>query len=154
MIFKLALNLLRSIRLPCPSIISNAILSSLLLLYACLMAAQANTTEPEQAIELWIKPSLCIISKEDELCMDQITINWQANHLQSLCLFQSGTEQPLFCWNDEDNGLFLQEVNTKTNLTFQLRQQGDNSLLASQVFQVLKEYIEYRRRRRNPWNFF
>jgi hypothetical protein len=71
-----------------------------------------------------------------------------------LCLFVNTEVPPLACWHQEYSGAYEYQAYTQDSLVFQLRQQSDNQLLASEIFDVIREQTEYRQRRRKPWNFF
>lgn len=71
-----------------------------------------------------------------------------------LCLFVENETAPLTCWREQNSGVYHFQARTQHSLVFQLRQQSDNQLLASEMFAVIREQTEYRQRRRKPWNFF
>jgi len=71
-----------------------------------------------------------------------------------LCLFVDSEAAPLACWREQNSGVYRYQAHTQHSLVFQLRQEADHQLLASEMFAVIREQTEYRQRRRKPWNFF
>lgn len=105
-------------------------------------------------VDLRLRPSVCALSDDQQLCQDTVEVSWQSDTPQVLCLFLEQQDQPLECWQTRQQGEFRYRANTDQNLVFQLRRRQGNELLASAVFEVLREHTEYRSRRRKPWNFF
>ncbi len=104
--------------------------------------------------ELDLKPSICALAEDQDQCEEQVDIRWHSDYPNALCLFVDQNEQPLACWQEEDRGEFYYDARTDESLTFQLRAEEDDRLLASKLFEVIREYTEFRSRRRKPWNFF
>ena len=101
-----------------------------------------------------IKPKLCILSKEQERCDDELQIKWQAAEPLSLCLFRSHESEPLHCWKNELAGRYVTAISTNEDVEFELRDDAVQELLVTSVFEVVQDNDQYRRRRRNPWSFF
>lgn len=112
----------------------------------------AGASAADSALEL--KPSICALAENQVLCEERVDIRWHSDYPDALCLFVDQSEQPLACWQDKDQGEFHYEARTEQSLTFQLRAERDDQLLASRLFEVIREYTEFRSRRRKPWNFF
>lgn len=112
--------------------------------------ACASTAETE----LDLKPSICALAENQALCEERVDIRWHSDYPHALCLFVDQNAQPLACWQEEDRGEYHYEARTDESLTFQLRAEQGDRLLASKLFEVIREYTEFRSRRRKPWNFF
>ena len=104
--------------------------------------------------ELDLTPSVCALSTDQSRCEERVSIEWQAGQTQTLCLFVDRENEPLACWEQDDQGQYRYDADTDESLTFQLRRTLDGELLASELFEVIREYTEFRSRRRKPWNFF
>lgn len=103
---------------------------------------------------LQLTPKLCVLSRKEPRCESQIDIQWILEKPLLLCLFEKEISSPLRCWQEQHKGQFQYQVNTDHSLTFQLRKQQDDTLLASEIYKVIREQAQYRQRRRKPWNFF
>lgn len=104
--------------------------------------------------DLHLQPSVCALAENQTLCQQMVDIQWRTDNPLALCLFVERQGQPLECWQAQERGEFRYRVNTDESLVFQLRSRPDEELLASEIFEVIREYTEYRSRRRKPWNFF
>lgn len=115
----------------------------------CLLAASSAADT-----ELALKPSICALAEEQRLCEERVDIRWHSDRPDTLCLFIDQSDAPLTCWRDARAGEFHYDVQTERSLSFQLRTQRDDRLLAHELFEVIREHTEFRSRRRKPWNFF
>ncbi len=104
--------------------------------------------------ELDLKPSICALTENQTQCEERVDIRWHSDHPSALCLFVDQSEQPLACWREQGQGAYHYDARTEESLTFQLRTEQEDRLLASELFEVIREYTEFRSRRRKPWNFF
>jgi len=105
-------------------------------------------------VELRLSPSVCALSDDQPNCRETLELSWESDSPEVLCLFLKQQEQPLECWQTRQTGDFQYRAETDQNLVFQLRRRPGNELVASAVFEVIREHTEYRSRRRKPWNFF
>lgn len=104
--------------------------------------------------QLALKPRVCALAENEELCREQIDIEWRAGERLQVCLFIDGEPTPLACWREHLRGDYEYQAQTKDNLTFELRLQPSDQLLAREILSVIREHAEYRYRRRKPWSFF
>jgi len=95
-----------------------------------------------------------VLSSKEPVCDSLIDIKWAQEQPLLLCLFDKEITSPLRCWQEQTRGEFQYQLDTDHSLTFQLRKQQDDTLLASEVYQVIRAQAQYRQRRRKPWNFF
>ncbi|WP_054113434.1 DUF3019 domain-containing protein [Marinagarivorans algicola] len=117
-----------------------------------LSASAENIALP--TIELTLKPKVCVLSRREEACYDEIDIAWQSGAALNICLYQKTQKNPLACWQNAHSGSHTMTLNTGTSLAFLLREMDNNQLLASQTFEVIQDHRQYRRARRNAWAFF
>lgn len=101
-----------------------------------------------------LRPQVCALTESEEVCRELIDIHWRSGEPMRLCLFVDTEVQPLACWREKNTGTYEYQAHTQDSLVFQLRRQPSDQLLASEVFDVIREQAEYRYRRRKPWNFF
>lgn len=105
------------------------------------------------ALQFSLKPRLCVLTEDEDACYDQLEVRWRAAQKMSLCLYQSDLDQPLQCWSGASEGQHKFILSATRNVTFQLRENNQNTLV-SEAFEVIHDQKKYRRQRRNPWSFF
>lgn len=103
---------------------------------------------------LELKPQVCALVEDEQLCREQIDIEWSSGERLQVCLFIDGEQAPLACWREHVRGDYEYNALTSESLTFELRRQPDDQLLASEILSVIREHTDYRYRRRKPWSFF
>jgi hypothetical protein len=107
-----------------------------------------------KAIQLEISPRLCTLAAADKQCDVVVHASWSAPQDESLCLVLLGRPDVKRCWDDYAFGTYTVQLEFSQDLTFQLRDPSLQKVLASDVLRVLREALEYRHRRREPWNVF
>lgn len=126
---------------------------SILLMLA--MQATAGASDlPGKAIRLEISPRICTLAAADRQCDVVVHASWSAPQDESLCLVLLGRPEIKRCWENYAFGTYTVQLQFSQDLTFQLRDASLQNVLASDVLRVLREAIQYRRRRREPWNVF
>lgn len=105
-------------------------------------------------IQFSIKPRLCVLTANEEVCRDELEVQWAAEEKRSLCLYQSGQTLPLRCWVNEKRGSYQFNITASTSTDFHLREEEGDTALGSEVFEVVYNQKKYRKQRRNPWSFF
>lgn len=100
-----------------------------------------------------MKPRICVLTEADEMCYDELEVQWQSDRKMNLCLYRKGFEKPLNCWSRATAGQHRFVLATAENVTFYLREQ-EHGLEVSEAFEVIHDHKQYRRARRNPWSFF
>lgn len=118
-----------------------------------LLMAWATQSRADEA-QLALTPQVCALSENEALCQELIDIQWRSGEPMRLCLFVDTEVQPLACWREQRTGVYEYQAQTEDSLVFELRVQPDDQVLASEIFDVIREQTEYRYRRRKPWNFF
>lgn len=109
---------------------------------------------PGKAIRLEISPRLCTLAAGDKQCDVVVHASWSAPRDESLCLVLLGRPEIKRCWEDYASGTYTLQLEFAQDLTFQLRDPSLQNVLASEVLRVLREALQYRHRRREPWNIF
>ena len=109
---------------------------------------------PGNAIQFEISPRICTLAAGDKRCDVVVRASWSAPQDESLCLVLLGRPEIKRCWEDYTSGTYTLQLEFAQDLTFQLRDPSLQNVLASEVLRVLREALEYRHRRRQPWNIF
>lgn len=105
-------------------------------------------------IQFSIKPRLCVLTKEEEVCRDELEIRWVSEEVRSLCLYQSEEAHILRCWENETEGSYQFQITATASINFYLRESEAGLPLSREVFEVVHNQKSYRKQRRNPWSFF
>lgn len=125
-----------------------------ILLTLGMQAAAGASDVPGKAIQLEISPRICTLTAADKQCAVLVHASWSAPQDESLCLVLLGRPEVKRCWENYAFGTYTVQLQFSQDLTFQLRDTSLQNVLASDVLRVLREALEYRRRRREPWNVF
>jgi hypothetical protein len=126
----------------------------ILLALGCMQTAAGADGVPSKAIQLEISPRLCTLAARDKQCDVVVHASWSAPEEESLCLILLGRPEIKRCWEDYASGTYTLQLEFAQDLTFQLRDPSLQNILASEVLRVLREALQYRHRRRQPWNIF
>ncbi len=128
---------------------------ALSILLTLVMQATAGASDaPGKAIQLEISPRICTLAAADKQCDVLVHASWSASADESLCLVLLGRPEIKRCWENYAFGTYTVQLEFSQDLTFQLRDTSLQNVLASDMLRVLREALEYRRRRREPWNVF
>ncbi|WP_020210448.1 DUF3019 domain-containing protein [Gilvimarinus chinensis] len=126
------------------------------MLFASLLITVKTYGDEAAAVQLEIRPSLCILERGEQVCDDEVQISWSAEQSYSACLYASGSQKPIRCWEHSRNGNYTSMLAAQDDIYFQLidTAEAQRKVLASAAFEVVADAQKYRRRRRNPWSFF
>jgi hypothetical protein len=105
-------------------------------------------------VQLKLTPRVCAIGATEKNCEAKVLAEWQAPHNESLCLYIADRPQVKRCWEDYAQGSYRIELTFDRDVVFELRDARDNDLLAAETLKLIRQALEYRRRRRAPWNVF
>jgi hypothetical protein len=105
-------------------------------------------------IRLQLTPRVCTLSAGEKQCEATVSAQWQAGHNESLCLVIVERPEIKRCWENYSGGLYRIELTFADDLIFQLKDLQLQNVLASEVLRVIREVLEYRHRRPQPWNIF
>jgi len=120
------------------------------------------TTGEEKAtitdkIEFKVQPQQCVTLRQGRDCFATITMQWQKHSEQPLCLYQVNkqqlnSKQQLRCWKKNHQGQVKIEFESSDNLTYQLRtQQGDHLIAETEV---VVSWLHKNTTRRRRWRLF
>jgi hypothetical protein len=126
----------------------------ILLALAWMQSPARASDAPGKAIRFEISPRLCTLAAGDKQCDVVVHASWSAPQEESLCLVLLGRPEIKRCWEDYSSGTYSLHLEFVQDLTFQLRDPALQNILASEVLRVLREALQYRHRRRQPWNIF
>jgi Protein of unknown function (DUF3019) len=127
---------------------------------ACLVAFLAVYLAPSthaaatESVQLDINPRVCLLAKNDKQCETTVRAHWRSPQQESLCLIIVNRPEIKRCWEHYSQGQYEIELTFSEGLTFQLRDLALERVLASTALDVIREAVQYRRKRRQPWNVF
>jgi hypothetical protein len=105
-------------------------------------------------IRLEISPRICTLSGNDKQCATPVRAQWHSSQDESLCLVILARQEAHHCWEHYKAGTYTIDLVFTDDVLFQLRDVSLNHVLASAALRVIREAIQYRHRRRQPWNIF
>jgi Protein of unknown function (DUF3019) len=105
-----------------------------------------------ETIQLDLKPKICTLGFNDDLCETTVRAVWRSSKDESLCLIIVGRPEIKRCWERFTAGEYSVELAFNENLLVQLRDPQLENVLASAVVTIIREALQLRRKRRQPWN--
>lgn len=108
----------------------------------------------DEDIHLEISPRICTLTGNDKQCSIPVHAQWRSKHDESLCLVILEHKEIQRCWEHYSAGTYTVDLVFAQDVVFQLRDVSLEHVLASEALRVIREAIQYRHRRRQPWNIF
>lgn len=106
------------------------------------------------SIQLEVRPRVCTLSARDQQCDTLVEAQWRSPRDESLCLVIVGRPEIKHCWENFAKGQYSVRLVFDQDLTLQLRDPQLRNVLVSTAITVIKEALQLRRKRRQPWNIF
>ena len=123
------------------------LITFLLLLAPATLVAQTDVAE-DSAMQLTVKPVLCITDKRTPNCEISFLIHWQSGARGYYCLSSDLDENTLRCWSDEDTGQLTDDQTVREDFSYWMTTNADSTRLAAVTVEVLRMDTDDRRRRR------
>jgi hypothetical protein len=117
-------------------------------------AAHPASGPSAEDLHLEISPRICTLTGNDKQCSTPVRAHWRSNHDESLCLVVLEHPEVRRCWEHYSAGTYTINLEFAQDVVFQLRDVSLEHVLASEALRVIREAIQYRHRRRQPWNIF
>jgi hypothetical protein len=114
----------------------------------------AGSAPSDEDIHLEISPRICTLTGNDKQCSTPVHAQWRSKHDESLCLVILQHKEIQRCWEHYSAGTYTVDLVFSQDVVFQLRDVSLEHVLASEALRVIREAIQYRHRRRQPWNIF
>lgn len=113
-------------------------------------------------VDFSVQPQQCVTLREGRDCFTTITVQWQKNIEQALCLYQVNTKQvntqhvntqkQLICWPKSNKGQTSIAFESSDNLTYQLRSLSDKQLVAEA--EIVVSWVHKKTTTRRRWRLF
>ena len=124
---------------------------------ALTFASQTTTAQARQALDpsvhLKLTPKICTV-KDEAACETKVLAEWHAPRDESLCLVILEKPEVKHCWDHYSQGSYSIELTFNTDLKFELKDPQLRDTVAAESLRLIREALEYRHRRRAPWNVF
>ncbi len=128
------------------------------LLCAVLGAASVTTRAADvvrhEFIELELKPRVCTLTARDERCDTVVHAQWRSRRNEALCLLIVGQPDVKECWENHSEGRYSVALVFDEDLVVELRDPQLRTVLVTQAVTVIREALQLRRKRRQPWSIF
>lgn len=128
----------------------------MLTLALCALLGSAAHAAPvhHDSIQLELRPRVCTLSARDEHCDTVVEAQWRSPQDESLCLVIVGRPEIKRCWENFSEGLYSVKLVFSEDLVVELRDPQLQNVLVSEAISVIKEALQLRRKRRQPWSIF
>jgi len=124
-------------------------------LMTLLLAAISFLVHPRAAsesVELNVRPKICTLAADDEACETTVRAHWRSVRNESLCLLIVGRPEVKRCWENFSEGSYQVELTFDHDLSVELRDPSLERVVASAAITIIREALQLRRKRRQPWN--
>lgn len=105
-------------------------------------------------IQLELRPRLCTLSAQDESCNTVVHAEWRSPRNEALCLLIVGRPEVKQCWENHSHGKYSVALVFDEDLVVELRDSQLQTVLVSEAVTVIREALQLRRKRRQPWSIF
>ena len=129
----------------------RGLLARLTMTLAACSASVCWAADPS-GISFDLRPRVCTMTAKDETCATTVRAQWRSTQDESLCLVIVGRPEIKRCWENFSEGRYSIELSFAEDLIVQLRDPALADVLASAAITVIREAIQLRRKRKQPWN--
>ncbi|WP_291613923.1 DUF3019 domain-containing protein [Colwellia sp.] len=108
--------------------------TSALLLILLAINSVANATEIQASMK--VSPEQCVAMRQGQACYVSVQLTFQVATPGNYCLYTSGADKALNCWENTTEGELKKSFDSKVNLEFSLRRQNDSLSVATAVVKM------------------
>lgn len=127
-----------------------------LLASLCLMMAGnvcASSADIAHTAYLEVTPKRCIALHKGQTCYLEVTFKWRHSTISDYCLVNTTTNKTIKCWQQQGEGQFNFDFQSKLSNDFVLRKQNSAIDLASARIPVAWVY-KSNKRPKSTWRIF
>lgn len=131
------------------------LLLTLTLLGSSAVMAQDGDGEGDVAVELSVKPLLCVTDRQNRSCEMSFEIAWRSRNAGDFCVYSDFVSTPIGCWLQQTSGLATEVRVVDTPFSYWISASSSEQRLAVAVIDVVSTYVEDRRRnrrKRHAWS--
>lgn len=125
----------------------RTLIALLLLVTPAILVAETDAAT-NAAVQLTVKPVLCITDKRTPVCDISFLIRWQSAKTGYYCLSSDLEVDSLRCWSDENTGQLTDDRSVREEFSYWMTANADSTRLAAVTVEVLRMDSDDRRRRR------
>jgi hypothetical protein len=119
---------------------------------AALLIHTGSAAAASDRIQLELRPRVCTLSGNDQQCNTIVRAAWRSSQSESLCLVIAKRSDVKQCWENNSKGTYSVELMFSDDLLVELRDTELQTVLTSKAIKVIREVLEYRHKRRQPWS--
>ena len=108
--------------------------TSCLLILLLAISSVANATEIQAS--MMVSPEQCVAMRQGQACYVSVQLSWLVATPGNYCLYTSGADKALNCWENTTEGELKKSFDSKVNLEFSLRRQNDSLSVATAVVKM------------------
>ena len=105
-------------------------------------------------VGLFLSPHLCLLSKSESQCNIKIEARWKTKEMGDFCLVIAEQIKPLACWRETQFSRHTFSLNITKSTTIYLIEEKSKTELFEHPVRIQKQVSQYRKKRRNPWQFY
>jgi len=102
----------------------------------------------DDAVELTVKPLLCIVDQRTPSCDMSFRVIWRSADRGYYCVLSSLEDEPLHCWSEQRGGQLDDERSAEEDFSYSINEGDGETPLETVTVQVVRVDSDDRRRRR------
>ena len=120
------------------------------LLLSCVSVSMAAQTD--NAYDLEANSNRCVALRQGQTCYKKIKLQWRAPQTDNYCLYQRQNNNQIHCWQQQSEGEFELELESKQDTTYVLRRDNESVNLAE--FTITLSWVYAPKQQSSGWRLF
>lgn len=126
---------------------------SIILFFSVLQSNMVLGQDRNNSIKLSLKPKECVVYKEGDMCYATVRAKWSADLPASFCLFRTPGDVKLECWENVNEGQFVEELVMDEPMSFYLTSANSSEILIRETINL--SWVHKKSSRpANTWRLF
>ena len=128
-------------------------LTALACSFMCILLSQHALAESKnEQFVLMITPQKCVALRQGLPCYAKVSLSWQGEHEDNVCLYRVANNQQLKCWESTKAGELTAQISAEDAAVFELRDAVSNDVLSTAEMRVA--WVYKKKRRTVSWRLF
>lgn len=106
----------------------------------------------ETPINFTAQPEQCVTLRQGRKCFASVTLEWQAETEQNLCLHEYGHQKEIACWQGNKNAKVEFEFESNETVVYQLISNENQKIMAQTQIKV--SWLHKKSSRKKRWRLF
>jgi len=98
--------------------------------------AQGVGAQNELGFSLQGSSNRCVALRKGQTCYKKITLQWHAPQAGNYCVYDSQSNKPLQCWQQQTAGDLVLKFESQQDIDYELRRENNDSPLAEFLIKV------------------